>query len=696
VVFAVALVVRLVHLWQMRKAPVFTVLMGDSRSYDEWARRVASGDWFGTDVFYQAPLYPYFLGAIYASFGSDLIVVRICQAVIGASACALLASTAGRLFGDRAGLVAGLGLALYAPAIFFDALIQKTVLDVFFVCLVLWILSLLVLSSVRLYVPLGLGLALGGLSLTRENALVVAAVVLVWLAIRRAPDGSRPPLRTRTLAAGACLAGVVIVLAPVAARNYVVGGGFYLTTAQFGPNFYIGNNAGADGTYAPLRPGRGAPEYERQDATDLAERALGRPLTPSQVSRYWTDRALAFIASQPGQWAALLGRKIFLLVNADEMLDTESQETHAESSIVLQVLGWFGHFGLLVPLALVGVVATWPERCRLWPFLTMAIAYAASVLVFYVFARYRFPLVPFLMLFAAAGFVTAPSLIRVSARGRRAAFAVAIVAAAITANWPALSTAMMRAITETNLAVALQESDRIDQALAHYRRAIAIEPDYAPAYNNMGTALRAAGRVDEAIASYEDALRTLPDYADAHFNLANALMVQGRSKEAMAHLVIASRTLPTSAGVHNNLGKLLADSGRLAEAEGELRQAVALDPRSARAHRNLGNVLASRGRVDEALTHLRRAVELEPGDVESGYDLGTLLLEARRIADAIAMFEAVLRQKPDYAEAHNNLGIALGSQGKLGDAIGHFEQALRIQPGFVDAQTNLEQARRAR
>ena len=44
IVFVVALVVRLAHLWQMRESPFFSVLMGDSRSYDEWARQIAAGD----------------------------------------------------------------------------------------------------------------------------------------------------------------------------------------------------------------------------------------------------------------------------------------------------------------------------------------------------------------------------------------------------------------------------------------------------------------------------------------------------------------------------------------------------------------------------------------------------------------------------------------------------------------------------
>ena len=64
-IFVLALAVRLLHVWQIRSAPFFSVLMGDSRGYDEWAQRIAGGDWFGHEVFYQAPLYPYLLGVIY-------------------------------------------------------------------------------------------------------------------------------------------------------------------------------------------------------------------------------------------------------------------------------------------------------------------------------------------------------------------------------------------------------------------------------------------------------------------------------------------------------------------------------------------------------------------------------------------------------------------------------------------------------
>ena len=98
--------------------------------------------------------------------------------------------------------------------------------------------------------------------------------------------------------------GVALLLGPVVVRNYAVSGAVYLTTSQFGPNFYIGNNAAADGSYVPLRFGRGSPEFERVDATELAERAEGRTLTPGEVSSYWTRPGAGVHRRAAGRLAA--------------------------------------------------------------------------------------------------------------------------------------------------------------------------------------------------------------------------------------------------------------------------------------------------------------------------------------------------------------------------------------------------------
>src|SRR5689334_16413172 len=104
IIFAVAFAIRAIHIWQLTSTPFFDTLLGDANGYDQWAQRLAGGDWVGSDVFYQAPLYPYFLGVIYTIFGRDLLVVRVIQALIGSASCALLGLTGERLFSRKIGL----------------------------------------------------------------------------------------------------------------------------------------------------------------------------------------------------------------------------------------------------------------------------------------------------------------------------------------------------------------------------------------------------------------------------------------------------------------------------------------------------------------------------------------------------------------------------------------------------------------
>jgi tetratricopeptide (TPR) repeat protein len=724
-----ALVVRLAHLWSMRDSPFFQVLLGDARAYDAWGQQIAQGDWLGHDVFYQAPLYAYFLGAIY-SVHHSLLLVRICQAVIGSCACALLGYAAHRFFGRSAGLAAGLMLAIYAPVVFFDALVQKSVLDVFFLCLLLALLSAVV-ANLESAVPgrrfalrwFAAGLVLGALSLTRENALVFAPVVLAWIWLdstfgarhppsgarlppsgaRNPPSGARHPTsgarNPRVVATAMFAAGLALVLLPVGLRNRIVGGEFHLTTAQAGPNFFIGNNPHADGTYVPLRAGRGSPEYERQDASDLATRAAGRPLSPGEVSSYWTRRALEYIRMNPLNWLALEARKMRLLSNAAEVIDTESQESHEDYSLPLRLLSRVAHFGVLLPLACLGIWITWSERRRLSLLYAMGAVYAISLLVFYVVARYRLPLALFLILFAAAGLIRCRRFFKTLTPAGAFACAASLVGVAIFSNWPAVSAGEMRAVSYHNLGTALQEryasaADRADlrEAESAFRRAIAFDPGYAPAQNGLGSVLREDGSLDEAIVHLREALRLRPDFDDANFNLANALVDQGRLPEAIARYEDLVRSHPDQVDIRSNLGIALANVGRLDEAIDQLRAAATLAPLAGRPHYNLGHALLTRGNSAEAVAELSRAVEIDPADVTAHYELANAYMAGERLSDAAAEYRETLRLAPESAEAHNDLGIVLGSMGKLNEAIEEFRLALRFDPSFREAQANLQKA----
>ncbi|MBW2386617.1 MAG: hypothetical protein JRG92_23555, partial [Deltaproteobacteria bacterium] len=71
-IFVAALALRLVYLSQIQDIPLLSHPIVDARAYDAWAQRIAAGEWWGHEAFYQAPAYPYLLAIIYRVAGHDL------------------------------------------------------------------------------------------------------------------------------------------------------------------------------------------------------------------------------------------------------------------------------------------------------------------------------------------------------------------------------------------------------------------------------------------------------------------------------------------------------------------------------------------------------------------------------------------------------------------------------------------------
>ncbi|MCP3915627.1 MAG: tetratricopeptide repeat protein [bacterium] len=540
-VVTVAFLVRLVVLFQVRELAFVETLIGDARGYDAWAAEIRAGDWRGEGAFYQAPLYPYVLAVLQALAGGDLFVVRALHAALGSCACGL-AFLAGRLFLDRrAGAIAGLLLAFYAPAVFLSLLIQKSALAAVLVTGVLWMLAR-AQSAPRLARFVAAGATLGALALTREEALGIAPLLALWTW-----------LRFRNLRwVGGLVLGCAALLAPVAVRNVVVGGELALTTTQAGPNFYIGNHAGASGTYAALRVGRGDARFEREDAARLAEVASGRPLEPGEVSRYWLGEALAFIRSDPGAWVRLLARKARLAFHAYEAPDTIDQLAFEEASGVLRGLATVFHFGTLLPLAAAGLVCAWRHRRDLGVLLVWVGGCAFWLIAFYIFARYRFPLVPALAILAGAGFS------RLRAEGLSWKPLAALACAALLANAGDFASAgPARALIRASTAVALLDRGANDAAARACEEAIALDPDCLPAWSNLAIAHMRAGRAADGARAFQRAVELRPNDPRTHKQLGTALAEIGDSSGAREHLARSVELLPHDQEAAANLTFLL-------------------------------------------------------------------------------------------------------------------------------------------
>jgi 4-amino-4-deoxy-L-arabinose transferase-like glycosyltransferase len=561
--FVFAFVVRTIYLLEISRSPFFRTLVGDAAFYDAWAVDIRH-DWLGKEIFYQAPLYPYFLASIYSVAGHDTLAVRLVQIVFGAGACVLLAVGGRSFVSGRAAWIAGLLLALYAPALFFDGLVQKPSLDLFFVTALIFLLGRIQDASGARGTAFAAGVVLGCLSLTRENALVLIPAMGAWLVWIARPGNSprgagRSGVTTGGRSAlrlvGPLLLGSGVILASVALRNYRVGHELVLTTSQFGANFYVGNNEAADGLYEPLVWGHGSYPEEHRDAIELAEQAIGRHLSPREVSSYWSGLAWRWIREHPLDWLRLMGKKWLLVWNAKEIPDSDEPLVYRDASWLMRGLGSLFVFGVVCPLAAAGVVAQRRRWRRLVALYLIGAGIACSASLFVVFARYRFPMVPVLLLFAGAALDDLLQRLRNKERRPLVVHGAVLVAtsAMVWLPLPVGTDESPRATAYYNLAVSLEAQGATVPAMTSYRAAIANQPDFAQAHANLGALLAGSGQLDAAITEERSALAVVPGDPIAHTNLANALLVIGHLDEAELHYRAALSAEPDLASAREGL-----------------------------------------------------------------------------------------------------------------------------------------------
>lgn len=449
VVVLIALGLRILHvIFTAADNPLAGDLTLDAAIYDRWAKVLV---WGGNPVptrIMQATLYPWILSIIYHLFGPKLIAVRLVQAVMGAASTAFIIVITRRLFrSSAAGIIAGAAAALYLPFIFYEGVLVPATVILF-----------LNLLSVLLLVPesrnpgiariLVAGIALG-LSVVAKPAAILLfpfAVLHLFLGVRDRrrewdPRGMRDRRGERNFSGGGVgknrnlfikraavfAAGVVLVIIPQTVRNYRITGDFIPLTSGGGINFYIGNNTKANGFYAvPFYKGKpigGTPQEQMERMHEFAAEEAGRPLSHAGVSRFWLGKGIEYIKTHPGEWAALTWRKFIFFWNRYERANVENMNFHRRFGgiIGLPLLT----FGIIAPLGLLGIFITSNRWRDLWLLYGGIIVYLVIALAFYVLARYRLPVVPFLVPFAGAAVTGLLKLVR----DRRLGEVVLLVAA---------------------------------------------------------------------------------------------------------------------------------------------------------------------------------------------------------------------------------------------------------------------------
>jgi Flp pilus assembly protein TadD/4-amino-4-deoxy-L-arabinose transferase-like glycosyltransferase len=636
---------KLIVVFQLHDHPLLQPDAGiDTSAYVALAQRVRSGDLaLGPGLYYVSPLYIYWLAVTFAAFQS-FTAVRVLQAALGTVAVGCVFVAARQWFGNRAAWIAATAAALTGLFTFYESLLLQTALDPFLTAASLAALALALTlrkDTSRWFVATGV--LFGLQTLNRPNVVVAAAAVGVALLVLR-----------RWRAVALLVVGGAIALTPAVLRNAKVAGEWSPLSSHGGLNFYIGNNADADGTYHSVPGVTPNIEGQERDTRRIAEQALGHQLTDAQVSTYFVDLGLKWIREDPVAAASLAGRKLAYTLSAVHLPLNDSYTFYAyDEGTLLLVLA--GGAWILIPLGLAGLIIYAP-RDRLRPYLvwtSFVPAYAVSVAVFFAADRYRLPLLVPMCVGTGAWIDGVWSRWLQEARPKPSRYMLSVALALvffILVNWPL----------------------HLDDGRSEERTRMA-EQSAA-----MGSRAEA-----EQWAAKAEAMSGEPSVVQ--FRVGRAFSQSHDPAAAVTYLQRAVTLAPGRPEIEYALGQALMDSGRPEEAIPHLRIAVEQGVRTDLAGVDLVRALVAVGDRDAAIRILSSIAPANAADADSWLVLGELAVQLAAQDLQVRFFDRAVDANPSNATAHLNLAVALAQSGRLHEARTHAAEALRLQPDYEKA-----------
>ena len=218
------------------------------------------------------------------------------------------------------------------------------------------------------------------------------------------------------------------------------------------------------------------------------------------------------------------------------------------------------------------------------------------------------------------------------------------------------------------LGVALADKSKLLEAIAEFRKAVALDPKLARAWTNLGSTLAKSGNTEESVQAFRKALAGDPKDPAAHMNLAVALRASGDPRAAAQELRWLLAKYPRDARVRYELAQTLRQSGELQPAVDSFETALGIDPELREAYYGLGQTLKQ---IAASHKHLPPTT-----DAEAENSLGFALGQKRDLSGALEHLNRAIALSPDYSEAHYNLGVALWYSGSKIKAVAELHESV--------------------
>ena len=581
-VFAGVLLIRVVVLARLTISPYLLPTHGDMHFYNDWAQRLLGGQLADHLAFYGLPGYAYLLAALYKLAGYSPFVPALLQTLLDAGTAMLIYKVSIGIFpgtakrhAQIAGLVAAAGWALFVPAQTYAAILMPTAWVVFIFWLIVWrIISRK--NAPEVWEALTLGL-LVGLTATAIATILFLIPFLIGAILLKPAISTHSQLRTRISALVLLFLGAAVGTSPCWVHNRLIAHDHVFLSAHGGINFWIGNNPSANG-YPRFPPGlRAGQAAMLQDSIDAAESAAGHSLKRGEVSHYWSAKARDYIEGDPAAWLRLLALKLRTFWSAFQYDDLSIITILREQRVTFPGI----YFGLVAAFALPAMILGWKTApAGRWVTLAIALQMLALLPVFTT-ERYRLPVVPGLLVFAAFGLVMFFSNLAAGKFRPALSYIVLLTVSTVFISWPQRDPSLW-ALDAYNSGWQALESNNL--ALAEKKL------DVAYAY--------------------------VPDNSETVFALGNLRLAQQKTDDALAFYWAVLSIDPKHKGALNNLGVIALDSRDYANAETWFRRAAQIDPANAKTHFLLAKTFLGQGHREAAQTEIDAALRLKPDQPE--------------------------------------------------------------------------------
>jgi len=353
----------------------------DAHSYNQIAVNLLDGKGFVTDGGLYArrgPVYPLFLAIIYLIFGYSFVAVRFAQAIIGALTCIIIYLLSKELFDKKVGLIAAFISAIYYPFILQPAYLLTEVLFTFLLIAMLYFLIRYYYKKDFFSLCLG-GLIFGISILCKGILFLFIPLLIIWLVVIEFKQHSK-----NVIATFVTLIFIFLPMFPWIVRNYLFYNAFIPSQIGGGLALYIGNNPKATG-------GTGGWHKLRQDGF-LPENIDN--LFTVEVDKLSQIKAINYIRNNPERFIKLGFNKIINMW----------RPFYVDAMLINKIIMTFSYIPIMI-FAILGIFLTRKKYKYISIFYFLFIYYIMIHVIFFGVIRYRYPVMPFFIIFAAFSLV---------------------------------------------------------------------------------------------------------------------------------------------------------------------------------------------------------------------------------------------------------------------------------------------------